>query len=161
MDSQDKELLRQASSLMKQQDFAGAISLLKNTSSENELLLGLLSAAYAEVGLVAEAEATLDRLVLLHPENHLALFQLGMFKYQRGLSDEAFALWKPLANQPLDLAAAFALAQAHYEQGLIEDAYNYVQSLKSRMPADHAAMGRLQALEYNVLEVARANGLDI
>jgi len=161
MDSQDKELLQRASLLMKQQDFAGTISLLKSLNTHSELLLGLLSSAYAEVGLVAEAEATLNRLLSLHPDNHLAQFQLGMLKYRQGLSEEAFSIWVPLADEPLDIAAVFALAQAYYEHGRIEEAYGYTKSARARMNPDHVAYSRLQALEAGILEVARANGLDI
>lgn len=159
MDSQNKELLSRASEFMKQKDYASTISLLKKSETKSDILLGLLAAAYAEIGMIEEAEASLLRLLAFHPDNHLARFQLGVLLYQRDEVDDALKIMHDLADHSLDTAATFFLAQSYYEQGNFDNAVSYIKQLRNRIEPAHPLSAKVDALETGILEVARVNGI--
>jgi Flp pilus assembly protein TadD len=66
---------------LKSGDYAAAISGLKDFLAlhpRHEIALGLLAAAYAEIGMRNAASALYQQLLEAHPRNMLARLQLGL-----------------------------------------------------------------------------------
>lgn len=95
------ELLALALEASRRDDSGHAMAYLKEATSRHDATgeaLFLLGSEYAQVGLIAEAKASLARAVAVAPGLAMARFQLGMLHLTSGEPTPALEVWEPLTT---------------------------------------------------------------
>lgn len=114
------ELLAIALDASRRDDAGHALAYLKEAAGRADATgqaLFMLGSEYAQLGLVAEAKASMARAVELGPDFPLARFQLGMLHVTSGEVEAAKGAWAPLAvlrpPHPQAYLAAFYRGMLH------------------------------------------------
>lgn len=95
------ELLALALDASRRNDSGHALAYLKEAASRADATpqaLFMLGSEYAQIGMMAEAKASMGKAAKAAPEFPLAQFQLGMLHLTSGEVDAAKAAWAPLAS---------------------------------------------------------------
>ncbi|MFT7724445.1 MAG: hypothetical protein QM788_16715 [Roseateles sp.] len=135
------ELLALALEASRRDDAGHALAYLKEAAGRADAsahALFMLGSEYAQLGLAAEAKASMARAVELGPDFPLARFQLGMLHVTSGEVEAAKAAWAPLASlgtlHPQAYLAALHRGMLH----LVADEFDAaVQALSEGVEQNH------------------------
>lgn len=154
MDAQIKNIIAQATPLLKNQDHLSVIKLLKQAvedGHDHEIILGMLASSYAEIGMQDKAITMYQRLLNNAPQNHLARFQLGMLRFQEHAYAAAIEQWEIIAVEANEFVANFWIAKAYKEMSEPERAKPYLHNARMRAPADHPLANEIQKFSQEIL----------
>lgn len=129
-------------------DYAFAIEQLKaflDSHPDHEIAAGLLAASYFQLGMHERARTLYERLLVVHPENALVRFQLGLL---RSSDDprEALGLWAPLLSAPGEFMAHFHSALACLQLNDKAAAKRLLERAALHMPQSHPLRAQLDQL---------------
>ncbi|MGM9514313.1 tetratricopeptide repeat protein [Roseateles sp. DB2] len=115
-----QELLGLALDAFKREDNGRALAYLKEAGAREDAssqILFMLGSEYAQIGMIPEAKAILNKAALALPALPLARFQLGLLHLSTGELDQARSVWQPL----LDLSATSPASYLQcFAQGLLD-----------------------------------------
>ena len=114
--------------------------------SDNEVAIGLLGAAYFQIGMLARAQSCYRRVMELNPANPLARFQLGMLHFSQQEHRVALETWAPLLGSQQDFMAHFHSALALVELGETARARELLEVAGRNMPLSHPLFAQLKAI---------------
>lgn len=104
------ELLALALEASRRDDAGHALAYLKEASIRADAspqALFMLGSEYAQLGMMDEAKASMERAVEVGPQLAIARFQLGMLHVTSGDVDAARAAWAPLSMLAADHPQAY------------------------------------------------------
>jgi DNA-binding winged helix-turn-helix (wHTH) protein/predicted Zn-dependent protease len=95
-----------------------------------------LSVVYSHIGLLGEAEKSVNRALELNPNNTLARFRAGVYKQYQGKFDEAIAIFKTIPRDVTPLLVDRSMAETLIQMGRVQDAEAIVENYLARYPQD-------------------------
>ena len=104
---------------------------------ENEVALGMLASAYAELGMRERARQQFDELLKVNPRNPLARFQRGMMDFEEGSLESALEIWQPLLADENDFMGHFYSALALTQLERPDEVRDLLATARERMPPNH------------------------
>lgn len=113
---------------------------------QHEVAMGLLGAAYFQIGLPARARECYEQVLELNPQNALARFQMGMLQFSQAELQAALATWAPLLSDSHDFMAHFHSALACLELGDTARASALVEGAARSMPVGHPLFAQLESI---------------
>ncbi|KQV48444.1 hypothetical protein ASC95_21155 [Pelomonas sp. Root1217] len=135
------ELLALALEASRRNDAGHALAYLKEAAGRADAsvqALFMLGSEYAQLGLVAEAKASMAKAVELGDDFPLARFQLGMLHVTSGETDMAKAVWAPLAGLGAEHPHAYLMAFHRGMQHLVNDEFDAaVHTLSEGVALNH------------------------
>lgn len=152
MGRDDKAELAPLVAAVRRADFDTAIAGLKTYLERypgHEVALGMLAAAYFQIGLKDRAQPLYEELLHGHPNNALARFQLGLLH----LTDDpriALEIWDPLLRVEEEFMAHFHAALAHLQLRQADQARPLLEHAGRYMPGGHPLQAQLQELRASV-----------
>lgn len=132
--------LQQAVTAMREQRHKDALVSLKqiiNDEPDNEIALGMLASAYAELGMRDRARQHFDKILELKPGNPLARFQRGLMDFEDGKPESALDIWQPLLADDDDFMGHFHSALAFLQLEQPDEAKELLVTAQKRMPSSH------------------------
>ncbi len=157
-----QELLSLALDALKREDAGRALAYLKEAAARDDAsaqVLFMLGSEYAQIGMIPEAKAALDKSLHAVPELPIARFQLGLLQLTTGDVTAARSVWMPL----LDLPASSPLAYLRcFAQGLLDVSVEAWDSARSALleglalNLDNAALNKDMQGVLERMEAARA-----
>ena len=148
--------LQQATTAMREERYEDALINLKlilNDRPHDEIALGMLASAYAELGMKNQARDRFDQILSFNPENPLARYQRGLLDFEDKQFQSALEIWQPMLDDPGDFMGHFHSALALMQLLQPEAAKPLLTTAMDRMPVNHP----LQPETARLLDILRAN----
>ncbi len=95
-----------------------------------------LALVYSHIGLLDEAELSVNRALEINPNNTLARFRRGVNVAYKGRFDEAIAIYKTIPRDFTPILVERSMAEALIQTGRIEEAERIVDDYLHRVPED-------------------------
>jgi tetratricopeptide (TPR) repeat protein len=136
-----------AAGLVKQKALDEAILHLKGLLQDepkNELVLGMLAATHAQIGMHARAIEEYQQVLEINPENYLARFQKGLVQSMLGLLEDALETWQPMLELEGEFMANFHSALALIDLERMQVLRPFLEKAEMNMPADHPLQPELR-----------------
>lgn len=95
-----------------------------------------LSLVYSHIGLLGEADQSVNKALEINPNNTLARFRAGVYVAYQGKFDEAIAVYKTIPRDFTPLLVDRSMAEALIQTGRLSEAEALVYDYLSRFPQD-------------------------
>ncbi|HEX2641189.1 MAG TPA: hypothetical protein VHL50_11475, partial [Pyrinomonadaceae bacterium] len=95
-----------------------------------------LSVVYSHIGLLDEAERSVNRALEINPNNTLARFRAGVYKQYQGKFEEAIAIFKTIPRDVTPLLVDRSTAETLIQMGRSQDAEAIAEDYLTRYPQD-------------------------
>lgn len=164
-----EEYLNVALEAIRLHDHRQAIVCLKEgrlAYPDDARLAYLLGAEYAQIGMPEQADAEMERALLLNPDLHAARFQLGLLRMTGGQPDLAREAWRDLDVLPVGHAfrlfrdALEALARDDFPRALeLLDQGMLANDFSGDLNRDMAALGQRIGKAMPSLRPDQDNGI--
>ena len=95
-----------------------------------------LSTVYSHIGLLEEAEESVNKALEINPNNTLARFRAGVYKEYQGNFDEALTIFKTIPDDFTPLLVDRSTAETLIQSGRLDEARQLVDRHLARFPQD-------------------------
>jgi len=95
-----------------------------------------LSLVYSHIGLLDEAEQSVNRAIEINPNNTLARFRAGVYSEYKGKFEEAISVFKTIPRDFTPLLIDRSMAEALIQSGRPKEADQIVEEYLAKFPKD-------------------------
>ncbi|HVF47559.1 MAG TPA: protein kinase [Pyrinomonadaceae bacterium] len=95
-----------------------------------------LSLVYSHIGLLDEAEQSVNTALEINPNNTLARFRAGVYTFYQGRFDDAIMVFKTIPSDFAPLIVDRSMAEALIQSGRVSEAESLVDDYLRRYPQD-------------------------
>ena len=106
---------------------------LDSTSDETHHQLSIV---FAHIGLMDEAQQSLNNALQINPNNTMARYRVGVYHAWQGKSDEAFAVFKTIPTDVSPMLVDRSVAELLVQAGRLSEAEALVDDYLIRYPQD-------------------------